>query len=191
MLSPPIRVNRLGWNFGSLYSLTRAIVLGTFLLPVGTSKPEVGFSPWNQLCFGVNFFLESIKTHSETIFSLSDIGGNGNTDKNLFVQEYTVIWGHFRSKRSNRVNLGCKGLKMMKRVEKYKKGMKYSSNISNSFWNSDDIIISSKYISKSYWQFSGNLLYFEEVMTHRNFKNPVFDQNWPFLTLFSTFKRFL
>ena len=41
--------------------------------------------------FWYYFFLESIKTHSETILSLSEIGGNGNTDKNLFVLENTVI----------------------------------------------------------------------------------------------------
>ena len=43
--------------------------------------------------------------------------------------------------------------------------MKYSSSISNFLWDSDDVIISSKYISKSYWSFSGNFLYFEEIMT--------------------------
>ena len=58
------------------------------------------------------FFLESMKTHSETILKLSDISVNGNTDKNLFVQENTVIWGHLRSKK---VDQGHFGLKMMKK----------------------------------------------------------------------------
>ena len=41
--SPPRRVNRFAWNFGDVYSSTRAIAWGTFSLPVGTSKPEVGY----------------------------------------------------------------------------------------------------------------------------------------------------
>ena len=41
--SPPRRVDRFAWNFGNIYSSTRAIAWGTFRLPVGTSKPEVGY----------------------------------------------------------------------------------------------------------------------------------------------------
>ena len=122
MLSPPTWMGRLGWNFRSIHNSTRTIAWGTFPLPVGTSKPEVGFLSWNPLGFGTNFFLVSIKTHSETIFSLFGMGENGNTDKNLFVQENTVIWGHLRSTkvkqgqfRPKRFEIDEKGRKVLKR----------------------------------------------------------------------------
>ena len=41
--SPPRHVNRFEWNYGGVYSSTRAIAWGTFPLPVGTLKPEVGY----------------------------------------------------------------------------------------------------------------------------------------------------
>ena len=54
--------------------------------------------------------------------SLSDIGGTGDTDKNLFVQENTVVWGHLRSKnikqghfRFERVENDEKGLESIKK----------------------------------------------------------------------------
>ena len=68
--------------------------------------------------FWHKFFLESIKTRSETISPLSDIGGNGNTDKNLFVQGTTVLRGHLRSKKVKQ------GQFRLKRVENDEKGWK-------------------------------------------------------------------
>ena len=58
-----------------------------------------------------------MKTHSETILKLSDISVNGNTDKNLFVQENTVIWGHLRSKKVDQ------GHFRLKKVENDEKGL--------------------------------------------------------------------
>ena len=42
-LSPSRRLDRFAWNFGNIYSSTRAIAWGTFLFPVWTPKPEIGF----------------------------------------------------------------------------------------------------------------------------------------------------
>ena len=41
--SPTRHVNRFAWNYGCVYSSTWAMTWGTFPLPVGTSKPEVGY----------------------------------------------------------------------------------------------------------------------------------------------------
>ena len=65
--------------------------------------------------FWYQFFPKVNKTRSVTILSLSDIGRNGNTDKNLFVRENTVIWGHPRLDRVKQGSFRSKRLKMMKK----------------------------------------------------------------------------
>ena len=50
----------------------------TFPLPVGTWKPEVGFFAIKLTIFRHYFFLESIKTYSQSIGSHTDKGGTGS-----------------------------------------------------------------------------------------------------------------
>ena len=94
-----------GYCMGYFSTSGRNLETGSWLFAMKTTMF------WNY------FFLESMKTHSETILKLSDISVNGNTDKNLFVQKNTVIWGHFRPEKVKQ------GHFRLKRVENNEKGL--------------------------------------------------------------------
>ena len=68
-----------GYRIGYFPTSGRNLETGSWLFAV---KPTM---------FWHHFPPESLKTHSETILSLSGIGGKGNADKNLFVLLNTVI----------------------------------------------------------------------------------------------------
>ena len=65
--SPPRPVNRLGWNFGGLYSSTSSIAWGHFRFPVPVPKPEVGFFTMKLAIFRYQIVPWDYRNHLETI----------------------------------------------------------------------------------------------------------------------------
>ena len=59
--SLPRHVIWFEWNYGGVYSSTRAIALGTFPLPVGTLKPEVDYFAIKPTIFWYQILLWVIK----------------------------------------------------------------------------------------------------------------------------------
>ena len=98
-LSPPRRVYRLSWNFVGIYNSTWAIVWGTFQLPVGTSKPEIGYFSWTGSWKHWNRKSKSISFESlwisvmEVLSSFFD-SSNLEATKTIFVRVclYTRAW---------------------------------------------------------------------------------------------------
>ena len=79
---PSPNARNFAWNFGGVYNSTRTMACGTFPLPVGTSKPEVGYFLWNRLYYGIKFYHASSKSDFESIGLPSNIAKTGSTGSN-------------------------------------------------------------------------------------------------------------
>ena len=95
-LSSPRRVDRFAWNFGGIYNWTRAIALGTFPLPIGTRKPEIGcFSKTGSRKYA--WWKENTILNCHILFFYILIR-EGARDFWKFFAHYVIIYEHTRSK---------------------------------------------------------------------------------------------
>ena len=124
---------------------------------------------WEYIQFDPSFCIGYVSTSGRDL----ETGSCTGRFYRKFVQENTLIWGRSRSKRSNRVILGCKGLKMM--------------TIHQIFRISLEILMTSlslrSTLRREYCQLSEYLLYFERnddviVSSERKYRN--YDQTHTF-----------
>ena len=93
----------------------------SYPLPVWTWKPKVGFEclPWNRLYFGSILFVESIKIHSESIGSHSDIGGTADTDKTGSFRQFHLFHLFRKVNQSTRDGFDWLEEKMMPKYSRF------------------------------------------------------------------------